>query len=60
MKRPAASASDHEKAIYAEHRSAFWLAEGNQAADSGNPVLADACFEKSQFWLDRYNTIKGY
>lgn len=60
MKRPSAAASINEKAIYAEYRSAHWLAEGNKAKEFGNPAKARHCYEKSQFWLDRYNLLKGH
>lgn len=36
-----------------------WLADGNDAAERGNRAKADLCYEKSQFWKDRYNLLSG-
>lgn len=43
--------------IDAEMRGSSWLADGNEAAERGDKKKADACYEKSQFWLDRYNSL---
>ena len=45
--------------IEAEIRGSHWLAEGNDAEERGNKAKAEKCFEKSQFWLDRYNKLVG-
>ena len=49
----------HEKALHAEERSSHWLAEGNQANERGDYEKSDRCYEKSQYWLDRYNRLAG-
>ncbi|MEV1797999.1 hypothetical protein ABZR65_30725 [Pseudomonas aeruginosa] len=36
-----------------------WLADGNAAAEAGNPAKADACYAKAQHWKDRYNLLTG-
>lgn len=38
-------------------RGSTWLADGNEAAERGDKKRAHACYEKSQFWLDRYNSL---
>lgn len=43
----------------AEVRSSQWLADGNEARESGNIARAEKCYAKSQFWLDRYNLLAG-
>ena len=48
-----------EKMIEAEVRGSFWLAEGNEARERGNLTKAEKCYDKSQFWLDRYNKLAG-
>jgi hypothetical protein len=48
-----------ERLIEAEQRGSHYLAEGNEAAEKGNHVKAEKLYEKSQFWLDRYNTLAG-
>ena len=49
----------YERTIDAEERSNRWLADGNEAEERGDTTKADQCFEKSQFWLDRYNRLAG-
>ena len=49
----------NERIIEAETRGSHWLAEGNEAEERGDRVKAEKCFEKSQFWLDRYNKLAG-
>ena len=49
----------NERIIEAEVRGSHWLAEGNEAEERGNNAKAEKCFEKSQFWLDRYNKLSG-
>ena len=48
-----------EKIIEAEERGSRWLADGNEAEERGDRAKAEWCFEKSQFWLDRYNRLAG-
>ena len=48
-----------ERIIEADQRSAHWLAEGNLAAERGDLEAAERYYEKSQFWLDRLNTLEG-
>lgn len=43
----------------AEVRSSQWLADGNEARESGNIAKAEKCYAKSQYWLDRYNRLAG-
>lgn len=57
--RPAANASIHEKAIYAEQQGSHWLAEANEAAERGEHDRAERMYDKSQYWLDRYNRLSG-
>jgi len=53
------TAEQREKAIEAETRGSHWRAEGNAAAERGDKARADRCYEKAQFWLDRFNKITG-
>lgn len=48
-----------ERMIEAEERCSHWLAVGNEAEERGDTAKAERYFEKSQFWLDRYNTLAG-
>lgn len=48
-----------DKMIEAEQRGSKWLADGNEAAERGNHQKAERCYEKSQYWLDRYNRLAG-
>jgi hypothetical protein len=41
------------------NRSAAWLADSNEAAERGDKVRAEKCFDKSRYWLDRYNKLTG-
>lgn len=43
----------------AESRASKWLADGNEARESGNMVKADQCYAKSQFRLDRANLLNS-
>ena len=47
------------KAIDAEERGNRWLADANEAAEAGNKAKAERCYEKGQFWLDRFNRLTG-
>jgi len=46
------------KLLDAEVRCNQWLADGNQAAESGKTNRAEECYSKSQFWLDRANGLR--
>ena len=48
-----------ERAIDAEVRASAWLADGNEAAEAGDDHKAQACYQKAQFWLDRFNLLSG-
>lgn len=54
-----AKKSLHERMIDAEQRGSHWLAEGNEASERGDHEKAERFYEKSQFWLDRYNSLAG-
>jgi hypothetical protein len=47
------------KILEAEQRGSDWLAKGNAASERGDNAKAEKCYKKSQFWLDRYNTLVG-
>lgn len=34
-----------------------WLADGNEASEIGNLAKAEKCYEKSQYWKDRYTLL---
>jgi len=34
-----------------------WLADGNHAAECGQPAKAQKCYERSQYWMDRYTLL---
>lgn len=62
MKRNTKELADSErlqKALDAETRGNQWLADGNAAAEAGNKKKAEKCYDKGQFWLDRYNKLMG-
>ena len=48
-----------DRILDADVRSSRWLADGNEASERGDKTLAEKCYEKSQFWLDRYNLLSG-
>lgn len=48
-----------DRIVEAEVLGSRWLADGNEAAERGNKAKADRCYEKAQFWLDRYNLLTG-
>lgn len=48
-----------ERVLDAETKSSQWLAEANQAQESGRFVKAERGFKKAQFWLDRANHLSG-
>lgn len=48
-----------EKILEAETRGSRWLADGNAANEQGNHAKAERCYNKAQYWLDRYNRLTG-
>jgi hypothetical protein len=48
-----------ERLLDAEVRASQWLADGNEARDTGLDQRADECYKKAQFWLDRLNLLSG-
>lgn len=52
--------SHHEGLIDAQVRGSQWLADGNEAHESGSIEKAECCYDKAQFWLDRANLLSGY
>lgn len=48
-----------ERIIEAEMLGSRWLANGNEAAERGDSARAERCYDKAQFWLDRYNLLAG-
>ena len=48
-----------DKIIDADLRCSKWLADGNEAEERGQHAKAERCFQKSQFWRDRYNQLAG-
>ena len=51
--------SIHDRILHADDMSSRWLADGNEAKERGDNVQAEKCYEKSQFWLDRFNLLSG-
>lgn len=49
-----------DKIIYAEDRSAHWLAEANIAEEEGHRDKAEIYFRKSAFWLMRANKLRKW
>lgn len=49
----------HERILDAEVLSSRWLADGNEAAERGDRAKAEACYAKSQYWLDRHTLLTG-
>ena len=54
-----ANKSLRERQIEAETRANKYLADANEAAESGKSAKADMLYDKSQFWLDRMNNLNG-
>ena len=53
------TATLNEKIIDAESKCSKWLADGNEYDERGNAKMAERCWEKSQYWRDRYNKLSG-
>lgn len=45
--------------LNAEVRAGKWLGDGNEYNDAGNKEMAEKCYQKAQFWHDRYNKLVG-
>lgn len=45
--------------LRAEELGSRYLANANEAAEQGKTKKAEKLYEKSQFWLDRYNQLAG-
>jgi hypothetical protein len=54
-----ATKSLRERTLDAEVRGSRYLADANEAAERGDKTTAERLYEKSQFWLDRYNRLVG-
>lgn len=48
-----------ERIAEADMRGSNWLADGNDFAEQGNRAMADRCYARAQFWLDRSNNLRG-
>jgi hypothetical protein len=49
----------NDRMIEAEMFGSRYLADGNEASERGQNEKAERLYEKSQFWLDRYNKLAG-
>jgi uncharacterized protein HemY len=54
-----AKKSIEERLRDADERASMYLADANAAQEWGEEDKANRLFEKSQFWLDRYNKLAG-
>ena len=54
-----AKKSLRERQTDAETRASQYLADANEAAESGQSAKAEMLYSKSQFWLDRMNNLNG-
>jgi len=48
-----------DRIIEADERCGKYLADANEALESGDKAKADRLYEKSGFWRDRYNKLAG-
>jgi hypothetical protein len=51
--------TSHPKVLDAEQRCSTWLADGNEYNERGQKAKAEKCYDKAQYWLDRYNKLTG-
>jgi hypothetical protein len=51
--------AEGDEVLTAELHCSHWKAEANQAAERGQTAKAEALYDKSQYWLDRYNELAG-
>lgn len=52
--------ANREKIIRAEELGNRHLGNANEAAERGNRAKAEKLYEKSQYWLDRANELRGW
>lgn len=52
--------ANREKIVKAEDLGSRYLADANEAAEIGKHAKAERLYEKSQFWLDRANKLRGW
>lgn len=52
--------TQNEKIVEAEARCARYLGDANEAAEQGKKAKAERLYEKSQYWLDRANKLRGW
>jgi hypothetical protein len=57
--RVATKKTVQERAIDAEQRASRYLADANEASESGRMEKAEKLFAKSQYWMDRMNLLSG-
>lgn len=43
----------------ADELASRYLGDANEAAEAGKTALAAELYQKSQYWLDRYNLLTG-
>ncbi len=48
-----------ERVLDADTKASKWLADANEARESGQLELAAKCDGRSQYWLDRFNLLSG-
>lgn len=48
-----------ERIAQADERGNRWLAEGNEAYESGKSAKAEKLYAKGQYWLDVSNRLRG-
>lgn len=51
---------NRDKIIRAEEFGNRYLADANEAAERGKQTKAERLYEKSQYWLDRANKLRGW
>lgn len=49
-----------ERIVDAEARSGTALADANEAAERGAKATAERLYQRSQYWLDKANTLRGW
>jgi len=48
-----------QQALAAEQHCSKWLNAGNEAEEKGNHAKAEVCYDKAQYWMDRFNKLTG-
>lgn len=51
--------NQQQRLVDAEQRCGKYLADANEAEESGDQKKADKLYAKSGFWRDRYNQLAG-